>query len=196
MSQQKKGDMVEVLHTATLAGYEPEIGRWLWAMEAVRRRTLDIVKDLDEQTLDWEGPDGCENAIGSLLYHVAIVEMSWLFLDILEQDLPPPVKTDFPHEMASKGRLTRVPHVPLAEHMGRLGRSRSILMEVFQSMSLDDWGRLRSPKDTDYEVTPAWAVFHLVEHEAGHAAQISALKARATRFFLGGSIEQGSAEIC
>ena len=57
MSQQKKGDMVEVLHTATLAGYEPEIGRWLWAMEAVRRRTLDIVKDLDEQTLDWEGPD-------------------------------------------------------------------------------------------------------------------------------------------
>ena len=97
--------MSEVFQTVALSGYEPEIGRWLWAMEEVRRRTLDLVKGLDQQTLDWEGPDGRENAIGSLLYHIALVEMSWLFLDILEQDLPPPVKADLPHEMASQGRL-------------------------------------------------------------------------------------------
>lgn len=63
------------------AGYVPEIGRWLWAMNEVRRRTLRLVDALDQRVLDWEGPDGRENAIGTLLYHIALVEMSWLFMD-------------------------------------------------------------------------------------------------------------------
>jgi hypothetical protein len=50
-----------------------------------------------------------------------------------------------------------------------------------RSILLDDWRRLRSPDDVDYRVTPEWAVFHLVEHEAGHSFQISALRSRAER---------------
>ena len=63
---------------AQAAGYVPEIGRWLWAMNEVRRRTLRLVDALDQRVLDWEGPDGRENAIGTLLYHIALVEMSWV----------------------------------------------------------------------------------------------------------------------
>lgn len=115
------------LEVKPLRGYEPEIGGWLWMMEQVRRRTLELVAGLDQETLDWEGPDGGENAIGSLLYHIALVEMSWLFLDIFEQEFPPEVKADFPHEMADDAsRLARVPGVPLAEHLGAwtgVGRS-------------------------------------------------------------------------
>lgn len=173
--------MSRVFQISALPGYEPDIGRWLWALEAVRRRTLDVVNGLDQRTLDWEGPDGRENAIGSLLYHIALVEMSWLFMDIQERDFPASVKADFPHEMATEGRITPVTSVPLAEHVGRLTRSRSVFLEAFRGMSLDDWERLRSPEDAGYTVTPAWAVFHLVEHEAAHAAQISATKARAAR---------------
>lgn len=47
------------LQISPLDGYDPEIGRWLWALQDVRRRyTLRIVKDLDERLVDWEGPDG------------------------------------------------------------------------------------------------------------------------------------------
>lgn len=153
-------------------------------MEQVRRRTLELVSRLDQETLDWEGPDGMENAIGSLLYHIALVEMSWLFLDIFEKDFPPEVKADFQHEMAdAEGRLTRVPGVPLADHLGRLERSRAIFLEKFRAISPGEWRRLRHPSDVDYAVTPEWTVFHLIEHEAGHAFQISALKARSTRLF-------------
>ena len=79
--------------------------------------------------------------------------------------------------------MARVLGVPLADHLGRLERSRAIFLDAFRGMSLDDWRRLRAPGDVDYHVTPEWAVFHLVEHEAGHAFQISALKARSARFF-------------
>lgn len=84
----------------------------------------------------------------------------------------------------AKGRLTSVLGVPLADHLARLERSRVIFLDAFRSMSLDEWRRIRKPPDdVDYEVSPQWAVFHLVEHEAGHAFQVSSLKARSTRLF-------------
>ena len=42
------------------------IGGWLWAMRQARKRTLYLVEDLDEDILDWQGPDGRENSIGTL----------------------------------------------------------------------------------------------------------------------------------
>jgi hypothetical protein len=175
----------EVLQVQPLSGYPDEIGRWLWMMEAVRSRTLRLVAGLDQATLDWEGPDGRENAIGSLLYHIALVEVSWLYYDLLlRTDFPPEVQHDFPFDMASaQGGLTRVPDVSLGEHLGRLERSRAIFLDALRGMTPDEWRRLRTFED---QVTPEWVVFHLVEHEAGHACQISALKRRAGRFFGGG----------
>jgi hypothetical protein len=152
-----------------------------------RRYTLRIIEDLDERLVDWEGPDEQENAIGSLLYHVARVEIGWLYGDVRQlTELPPTITHDFPLPGWEPGgnRLTRVLGVPLAEHVGRLHRSREVLLRQFKGMPLDDWRRLRRPPDFEkvsYEVTPEWAVFHLVEHEAGHAFQISSLKARGTR---------------
>jgi hypothetical protein len=176
------------LRIAPLDGYDPEIGRWMWALQDVRSRyTLRLVKDLDERLVDWEGPDGKENAIGSLLYHIAIVEMGWLYGDVKQMpELPPSVKPDFPFASTEPGgrRLTPVLGVPLAEHVARLHRSREIFLKEFQGILPEEWRRLRRPPDFDevnYEVTPEWAVYHLVEHEAGHAYQISALKARGTR---------------
>lgn len=172
------------LQVTALPGCDPEIGRWLWALEEARRRTLRLVEGMDQRTLDWEGPDGRENAVGSLLYHIALVEMSWLFYDIMQQDFPPSVAGHFEHPMGDEhGRLTGVLGVPLPEHLARLQRSRDVWLETIRRLSLAEWRRCRRPDGQDYEVTPEWAIFHLVEHEAGHAFQISALKARAKRWF-------------
>ena len=178
--------MSKVLRTGTLPDCEPEIGRWLWALEEVRRRTVGLVGDLDQATVDWRGPDEEENSIGSLLYHIALIEMDWLFGDILQQDVPAPIADDFPLDARdAAGRLAHLPSVPVAEHLGRLNRSRETFLRTCRGLSLESWERLRSPPNEDYLVTPAWVVFHLVEHEAGHAFQIGALRARAKRFFPG-----------
>ena len=175
--------MSRELQVIAPSGYDPAIAPWIWAMEEARRRTLALVSGLDQRTLDWQGPDGLENAIGSLLYHIALVEMSWLFLDVQLQEFPAEVKADFPYEMATGGRVTPVRNVPLAVHLNRLSRSREVFLNAFRGMPVEEWHRLRTPDATSYSVTPAWAMFHLLEHEAGHAAQISALKTRAARHF-------------
>jgi len=174
---------VGLLHVEPLPGYEAEMGRCFWALEEARRRTLTLVEGVDQPTLDWEGPDGQEDAIGSLLYHIASSEMRWLFQDILQQDFPPSVNAAFRHKNGH-GRMPRVLGVPLVDHLACLRRSREFLLETCRTMSLAEWRRSRRPANRqDYEVTPEWVIFHLVEHEAGHAFQISVLKARATRRF-------------
>jgi hypothetical protein len=100
--------------------------------------------------------------------------------------LPPAVKRDFPFPITEPDRnhLTRVLGIPLADHIGRLDRSREVFLRELVEIPSDEWRRLRRPPDfeeVNYEVTPEWAVFHLVEHEAGHAFQISSLKARGIR---------------
>ncbi len=178
--------MRQVLQVKALSGYPEEIGRWLWMMQAVRGKTLWVVEGLDQATLDWEGPDGRENSIGSLLYHIAAVEIGWLYTDTLQQKFPPEVERLFPIEMwNAEGVLGRVPNVPLAEHLDRLERCRTVFLDTMRSFTVDDWRRLRSPEGEGYDVTPEWAVFHLVEHEAGHQAQISSLKRRARHYFGG-----------
>jgi len=172
--------MTSELKINPLPAETPEIGRWLWGLAEVRQRTLRLVSDIDQSLLDWRGSDGSENSNGSLLYHIALVEMSWLYLDLLQQEFPPEVSQLFPYPMADpNGKVSHVPDVSLKEHLQRLNTTREIALSIFQKMNLEEWHRLRPPvNDQPYETTPEWAVFHLIEHEAGHAFQISSLKAR------------------
>ena len=167
-----------------LVGFPPEIGRWLWALEEARRLTLRLVEGPDQRVLDWEGVDRRENAIGSLLYHIALTEMSWLYLDILVRPVPDFVEREFPYEdRDGEGRLSRVLGVPLEAHLDRLHWSRRIFLDTFKGMSMEEFRRPRCPEDSTDAATPEWIIYHLVEHEAGHAFQISSLRARARRFF-------------
>lgn len=176
--------MITYLKIDPVAASNPEIGRWLWGLEEVRKRTLRLVSEIEQPLLNWRGSDGGENSISSLLYHIALVEMSWLYLDLLQQEFPPEVSDIFPFPMADEaGKVSHVAGMTLADHLQRLKATREIALSIYQKMDLEEWRRLRPPvNDQSYETTPEWAVFHLIEHEAGHAFQISSLKARWHRF--------------
>lgn len=169
-----------VLHVmAPVEGAHPEIGSWLWALEEVRRGLLQEVRDLDQAALDWRGPDGRENAIGALLYHIAIIEMSWLYDDVLLEPVSEDIGALFPHPHRQEdGTLSQVPGEPLEAHLQRLTLSRRRFLERMRGMTVEDWHTRRDPPGEGYSVTPAWAVFHLVEHEAGHAFQVRSLRRR------------------
>lgn len=58
----------------------------------------------------------------------------------------------------------------------QLRSTHEIAFSLFQKMDLAEWRRLRPPvNEQNYETPPEWAIFHLIEHEAGHAFQISSL---------------------
>lgn len=169
-----RGQRVQ-LTVKLLDGYIPEIARPLWVLEATRHRTKSALKNVDPVMIDWAPPEG-GNSIGTLLYHIAAIEMDWLYVEVLEQGgLPSEVQALFPQEVRDgQDHLTAIPGVSLDEHLRLLDATRALLLAAFREITLEDFRRLRSFEA--YDVTPEYVLHHLVQHEAEHRGQIAQLR--------------------
>ena len=163
-----------------LAGYGPEIGRWLWALKDGRRRTKEALAGIDPRAVDWAPPEG-GNSIGTILYHLALIEADWLYVEVLEQEsYPDELAALLPHAARDpRGHLTRVQGVGLDEHLGRLDAIRDRVLAAFCGMSPEEFRRARHLPH--YDVTPEWVLHHLAQHEAEHRGQIGMLRELAGR---------------
>ena len=167
------------LTVTPLAGAHQEIGPWLWAMEETRRGLLDTIVGLNQAALDWRGRDNADNSIGSLLYHVALVEMSWLYEDVRLEEPADGIGSLFPlNHRDADGNLAQVAGESLEDHIHRLEVTRRRFLDLMTPMTPTDWHTAREPAGADYACSPAWVVFHLVEHEAGHLFQVREIKRR------------------
>ncbi len=162
---------------APLEASHPGLGRWLWAMEDTRARTKVAVAGLDQNALDWAGP-GVANAIGSLLYHIALIEADYLYSDILGLDYPDWLEEAFPFpDRNPGGRLSIVTEVPLDEHLTRLDRVRHEFLRLVSPLTPEQLQTPRLLPEPGYEISPDWTLHHLMQHEAEHRGEINALRA-------------------
>jgi hypothetical protein len=154
---------------------EPEVGRWLAAMEDGRRDTLAELEGVTDEMLDARPPRS-ENTIGTALYHVALVEADWLFDDIFGQDLgTTELAPLFPFDARDeRGILTGIHGVTLAAHLNRLAAVRSALLDRIGRMSIEDFTAPR-PRE-GYDVSPVWTIHHLLQHESEHRSEIGWLR--------------------
>ena len=156
---------------------EPAISVWLWALNDARRRTHMLLHDLPAEAIDWHPADSAQS-IGSILYHLALIEADWLYTEVLEQPLPDQLAALFPYDARDQhGLLTSIQGVVLEEHLARLDAVRQHILAAYQAMNIHDFRRVRHLPD--YDVTPEWVLHHLTQHEAEHRSEIGALRASA-----------------
>ena len=159
-------------------GYDPVIATWLWALQDTRQRSLTSFEGLDDQTVNWV-PAGGSNSIGSLLYHIAAVEMSWLYEDNLgADDFPQEIDSLMKYDVREDGEhLTSVIYESLNSHLERLSKRRQYFISALKGMSVEEFRRPRKMKD--YKVTPEWVIHHLMQHETEHRGQIGEIRGMA-----------------
>lgn len=164
-------------------GYDPVIAPWIGMLADSRRRTKEAVQGINDQIVDWTPPEG-GNTIGTLLYHLMAIEMSYLYEDMLQV-------TEFPQELAQlvvydvrdgEGRQTAVRGEPLGIHLLRLDVARTQLLKTLRTMTPTEFRRVRTVED--YDITPESALYHLMQHEAEHRGQIMELRQRAEKVLL------------
>ena len=167
-----------LLSVEPLPGYEPTIGRWLWLLEDTRRETKEILTGLAPAALDWRAPQS-ENSIGTLLYHIALIELDWLYAEALEsQPWPEELKPLFALDARdAHERLSPLQGETLEEHMQRLDLVRRHLLAAFRGMSVREFRRVHP--FPAYRVTAEWVLQHLVQHEGEHRGQIQVLRSLA-----------------
>lgn len=151
---------------------DPEVGRWLAALEDARRDTIRELATVTAPMVDWQPPFLLES-IGSLLYHVALIEADWLLEEILEGEEPPAWLLALLHvpDRDATSRLTRVEGEPLERHLERLDLIRRYLVGRLRPMANSDF---HMPRNLErYDVAPDWVLHHLLQHEAEHRSHIA-----------------------
>jgi hypothetical protein len=159
---------------------DAEVGRWLAALEDGRRDTLRELERVTPEMVDWY-PSGPLNSIGTLLYHIGLIEADWVASDVLGLDDPPELAALLPwsdreHDgsAGSERRLWRVDGQSLDDHLARLAAIRSWVLERLRPMTNADFHRTRSLER--YDVAPDWALHHILQHEAEHRSHIAWLR--------------------
>jgi uncharacterized damage-inducible protein DinB len=153
---------------------DPEVGRFISALRETRLRMREALRDLPDELIDMVPPNG-GSSIGDVLYHIALIEADWLFDDILQtQD------SDWPKELFpvdhrdAEWHLSRLTGETLDQHNARLEKVREMLVSSIGSMTAEELHELR-PR-ADYDLSAAWALHHLMQHEAEHRSQIGAIR--------------------
>ena len=158
-----------------LDGFHPAVGAALWRLEDARERTVDLIDRIPDGAVDWL-PSWGENTIGTLLYHVAVIELDWLYTEILEQDPPSEFMKLFPEDARTDGgRLTPVRGQTFDAHLARLHAVRARFLYSLRDMDAGEFRRVRVLDD--YDVTPEWVIHHLCQHEGEHRGQIGEIAA-------------------
>lgn len=166
----------EILQIAPLDGFVPDIGRALWMLEDTRNETGRILEGISPEVIDWQPP--VANSIGTLLYHIAVIEMDWLFNEVMEEKMPASVWDAFPFPVRGvDDRLMVVKGISLDAHFKRLDSTRRLVLDSFKSMTLEDFRRPRSAER--FDVTPEWTIHHLVLHEAEHRGEMATIRSLA-----------------
>jgi uncharacterized damage-inducible protein DinB len=153
---------------------DPTIGRWLWALENARQRTLGTVNTLPPGALDAPPPVG-RNTIAALLYHIAGAEASWLYKNLRQEAFPPDIAALFPDEIWGEEGLPLLPGQPLSVHLDRLRVVREHFLALYKAMSLEEFRRVGQRaywNGEPYEITAETVINHLMQHEAEHRGHI------------------------
>ena len=143
----------------------------LSVLHEARARTL---AHLAERQPDLDRQPAVGHSAGTLLYHLAAIELDWLYAEVRQEPFSDEAGEWFPQDVRDgAGKLNVVTGEALERHLARLAWVRGQLEDTFRDMTLAEFRRARRLEA--YDVTPEWVLMHLSLHEAHHAGQLALL---------------------
>lgn len=168
------------------AGYpSPAVARYVWQLDDQTRRLVEATAGLSPEALRWQQAPGL-NTMGMLFAHVAVAEvhMAAVLLEGRETSDVPAVLGIAVDDDGLPLPPDGVPPAGLANRdiayfHGLLATARAETKRVARGLSEADLDRrvVRRPGDgTTRLYNVDWALYHMVEHLAGHHGQILQIK--------------------
>ena len=162
-------DLYELKHDIELT---PGIAKFFGMFQDNRRKLNRILEGVTDEMVDFTPKEENIESIGTLLYHIAAVEIGWIFYDIDKQELD---DNKWKYGFATRDEnLKQLTGKGLQFYRDMLQDVRNQIFERFKKFSDDDLKRVVESEGENFTIE--WIFFHLINHEAMHTGQISLLK--------------------
>jgi len=159
-------------------GMEPQVGLFYVMQQELRGRVKSAVAELTPTQLAWI-PEKGGNSIGELLLHIAEAELFWIQFVCTGQELSAEQNTEYRTELFGDPDAPPMPEQPVAWFVDKLDDTRRITTAYYTTLTdlaLAELKKFTDDEGRRYEFTVQWILYHLLEHEAGHRAQILSLR--------------------
>ncbi|MFC7679668.1 DinB family protein [Paenibacillus sp. GCM10028914] len=170
-------DMEKIYLVSDLPGYTPQIGRLLSMMNYARHTTLEAVKGLTMNDLDYL-LDANSNSIGGLLLHIAAIEFAYQVGTFEKRELTEEELSIWGPalHLGEQGRLHIKGH-DLSYYITRMNEVRTRTYELFQTVD-DDWLTPEVQFWYNKQANYYFMWFHVFEDEINHRGQIRIIRKR------------------
>ncbi|OGC86285.1 MAG: hypothetical protein A2142_06460 [candidate division Zixibacteria bacterium RBG_16_48_11] len=152
--------------------FSPKISLIYAMLEQDRRLVKDKVRKLQPAHLLWRS-DKKTNTVGTLLLHIAEAELWWMQEVIDRKPLTKKQKEEFRYDLYGGENTKQIGKTGLDYLFSKMDKVRRKTRKILQKLSDRDLDKVHKFKNDG--MTYGYILFHLIEHEASHAGQISSL---------------------
>lgn len=160
-------------------GFSQQMGRLVSMMNYARWTTLEAVKELSAEQLDYL-MDEKANSIGALLVHIAAVEYVYYVRTIEKRDMTEDERKEWGPalELGNRGR-SAIKNNPLQYYLDILNKVRERTLKSLSELS-DEWLDEYEPEPRfgNRPVNNYFKWFHVFEDEINHRGQIRLIRKR------------------
>lgn len=153
--------------------YNERISFLLGEMDDTRNLLLNEIKDFTQEELDFTPDIDKVETIGTLLFHIADVENSWMFEAVEGEELDLETwKYSFPLRQQLDPRQQT--GKPLEHYIKLLEEVRSNVKKNMIKYTDKDLQKVFTNRFGTF--TLEWVLYHIAQHESHHLGQINILK--------------------
>ena len=160
-----------------ISGFTTQIARLVSMMNYARSTTVSAVEGLGIDELDYLH-DSKSNSIGSLLLHIAAIEVSYQAATFLKRDLDTYEKLEWDAAFALGDKARQeIKGQELNYYLDKLEQVRAKTLYEFAGRD-DQWLEEQTTFGSDQRINNYFKWFHVFGHELNHRGQIRWLRKR------------------
>ncbi|KQN99140.1 integrase [Paenibacillus sp. Leaf72] len=160
-----------------IPGYSPQISRLISMMNYARFTTLEAVKDLSKDQLDFL-LDSESNSIGALLLHFAAVEYAYQVETFENRELnEEEIRVWGPALDLGKEGQEKIKGNDLLFYLTKMEQVRNRTLDFLKSVN-DDWLYMEEQFWYNKQANHYFMWFHVFEDEINHRGQIRMIRKR------------------
>ncbi|WP_224752496.1 DinB family protein [Metabacillus arenae] len=153
---------------------DPIAGMLYSMVEGNFHRLKSIVKDMDQEELDYKGPNHIYNSTAQLLRHLAFVDLNWIYR-IKNEPMPKSLNEKYGPMVDENNQIPLIKGISLEKLLNDYDEIFHMLKGLCFCLTDNDL-----KKTVEYEggkkATVQWGLWHIADHNRYHQAHINQLR--------------------